>query len=70
MKATYRFRGMKTVEGRQMAEITYALTGNAKGSGTILILASDGSLWSNTANVQLETPMGNMRLTSVVRRQV
>jgi hypothetical protein len=53
VNATYKFNGLKTINNRRVAEITYTLSGGAKGNGTIHVLASDGTLWSNTASIQL-----------------
>jgi hypothetical protein len=51
LKAIYKFQGVKTVGGQKVAVITYSLTGGAKGSGTVLILASDGTLYSNSVKL-------------------
>lgn len=69
MKATYRFNGLKTVNGKSMAMITYALSGATTGSGTLLLLASDGTLYSNDAKLSVPNgPSSKVLVTSKMKR--
>jgi len=47
LDAVYKFAGIKTVNGKQLAVVTYSLTGAANGSGTMMLLSTDASLYSN-----------------------
>jgi hypothetical protein len=53
VKATYKFVGIKTVASKAMAVIAYSVTGGANGSGTLLVLVSDGTLYSNKARLTM-----------------
>lgn len=69
VRSTYRFQGMQTIGGKSMAVIDYTLTEGANGAGTLLILAKDGSLWSNKARLVLNAGTGPMTVVSeMVRR--
>lgn len=61
MKAKYTFVGMKTIKGKQVAEVRTSFTGNAMGKitggGTTLLLASDGSLYNANAKVNVAIQM-------------
>ncbi|CAN5423172.1 hypothetical protein BH11ARM1_BH11ARM1_11310 [soil metagenome] len=50
-KATYKFGGLKTVNGKSMAVVTFTLSGEVSGTGTLLLLASDGTLYSNKTRI-------------------
>jgi len=56
MDARYTFAGLKTVNGKPVAVINYTLKGYASGTGKMIILASDGTLYSN--QVQMRLMMG------------
>jgi hypothetical protein len=61
MKAVYTFVGMKTIKGKQVAEVKTSFSGNAMGKitggGTTLLLASDGSLYNANAKVNVAIQM-------------
>lgn len=57
--ATYTFKGMKTVNGKQMAELSVKTSGSASGTGTMLLLASDGSLFKSNINLNLKMQGAN-----------
>jgi hypothetical protein len=57
-KTTYRFKGIKSVKGKQVAELTLSSSGASKGikmsgSGTMLLLVSDASLFSLVTDQKL-----------------
>ena len=52
LNAKYKFAGLKTVDKKSVAVITYTITGSAAGSGTVLVLTSDGTLYRNSAKVK------------------
>jgi hypothetical protein len=51
--ATYVFKGIKTVGGKSVAELAVKTTGQASGSGTMLLLTSDGTLFKSQLNISL-----------------
>lgn len=53
LNATYRFMGVKTVSGRGVAVMNYAVSGAASGSGTLMVLTKDGTLFSNKMQLKL-----------------
>lgn len=53
INATYKFTGIKSVEGKQVAVINVSTTGESKGSGVIYLLVSDGSLYQSTLNMDV-----------------
>lgn len=57
--ATYTFKGMKMVNGKQMAELAVKTSGSASGTGTMLLLASDGSLFKSNINLNLKMQGAN-----------
>ncbi|MEZ0324316.1 MAG: hypothetical protein ACAH95_00275 [Fimbriimonas sp.] len=68
IKAMYKFGGLKTVNGKSMAVVSYSLSGGVTGGGTLLLLAADGTLYSNVAKITLNASAGNMRLSSEMKR--
>ncbi len=52
--ATYTFKGIRTVAGKQVAELAVKTTGQATGSGTMYLLASDGSLFRSSLVLNLK----------------
>jgi len=69
MQVIYKFQGVKTVAGKSMGVIGYTLSGGAKGSGTLLVLASDGTIYSNMTKLAFNTPAtGKIALTMEMRR--
>jgi hypothetical protein len=68
IKATYKFQGLKTVNGKSMAIVTYALTGGVSGSGTLQLLAADGTLYSNVAKIAITSQGANLRVNSEMKR--
>lgn len=74
VNATYTFKGFKTVNGKQMAELLVKTTGQAAGSGTMLLLASDGSLFRSSLrmNLAMNGPNGapsNFKVTAEITRK-
>lgn len=72
--ATYTFKGLKTVAGKQMAELAVKTTGQATGSGSMLILASDGSLYKSnlTLNLKMQGADGKpttYKITALITRR-
>jgi len=57
VKAKYRFLGMTTVQGKPAARVAMTMTSvgsaNASGTGTLVVLADDGSLWSTETHLAL-----------------
>jgi hypothetical protein len=69
LMGTYRFQGVKSIGGRQVAVITYSVAGAAKGSGTMTLLMSDGTLWTNQMKLSLSsTGTAPMTLVSTLKR--
>jgi hypothetical protein len=68
MKATYKFQGLKNVGGKSVAVLAYTLTGGVSGTGTLLLLASDGTIHSNTAKLKYSGPQGSMNIGSEMKR--
>ena len=60
LTATYTFKGVKTVAGKQVAELGVVTTGQATGSGSMLLLVADGSVYQSTLkmNLTVKTPDG------------
>jgi hypothetical protein len=52
--ATYTFKGVRSVGGKPMAELNVKTSGQAVGSGTMLILMSDGSLFQSKIKMDLQ----------------
>ena len=63
MHGTYRFAGLKTINGKVVAVITYQLRGFAEGTGTMTMLAKDGTLFSN--DTKLNMTGGGRSLTRI-----
>lgn len=53
MTATYTLAGIKTVRGKPVAVINFAVKGAAQGVGTEYLLISDGTLFGSDFNLQL-----------------
>lgn len=53
LDATYKFQGVKTIKGRGVAVVTYKFEGAAEGSGTMTLLMSDGTLYSNQSKMSV-----------------
>lgn len=68
--AVYRFAGIKSVEGRRVAVITYYLTGAAQGSGTMLLLTSDASIYSNEQTIGIPGMAKIDRLHVLTKRRL
>jgi len=54
LKAVYRFAGLKKINGVPVAVITYQLQGFAAGTGTMMVLVKDGTLYSNETRLNME----------------
>ncbi|MDR3691224.1 MAG: hypothetical protein P4L46_17725 [Fimbriimonas sp.] len=61
LEGKYRFAGLKQVNGHLVGVITYELSGPAEGTGTMMILASDGTMYSNDTRLT----MGGNKLTRI-----
>lgn len=69
LQAIYKFGGLKTDGGNQVAEISYSVSGTAKGTGTMLLLVKDGTIWRNQSKLSLSIGGGKpITLTSVLSR--
>ena len=69
MVAVYTFGGLKTVNGKSVAVMTYELGGNVKGKGTLLVLAADGTIYSNDATISVNSPTtGPVKVQSKLTR--
>ncbi len=68
LEAVYRFAGLKTVNGTDVAVITYSLKGVANGSGTMMLLVKDASLYSNEMLISVPGMNNIARLKTVMRR--
>lgn len=64
MNSTYTFKGFKTVGGKQVAEIAIKMTSAGSGgvgmtgTGTMTLLASDGTLHGSTMNIRTSMKQG------------
>ena len=58
---TYTFRGIRTVSGKQVALIDITLSGGTQGTGSLTLLVSDGTLFSN--NMKLGINAGGKSAT-------
>ena len=72
--ATYTFKGIKVVEGKQMAELGVKTGGQAPGSGTMLLMVKDGSLFRSQLkmDLQMTSPNGTAstyKVTAQISRQ-
>jgi len=70
-KTTYRFKGIKTVNKKKLADITLAMTPFSlvkSGSGEVFVSPVDGSLVSMTLNLTLSNPQGgpDMKVTTSI----
>lgn len=68
LNAVYTFEGVKTVDKKSVAMISYTISGSAAGKGMILVLASDGTLYRNSAKVKLSGPTGAITANTVLSR--
>jgi hypothetical protein len=68
LEATYKFRGLKKVGSTSVAEITYTLKGAATGSGTLRLLAKDGTIFSNQMRMSTSVQGNSLKLLSVMKR--
>ena len=64
----YVFAGMKKVDGLDVAVVTYSLTGFASGTGRLMLLTSDGSLYGNDTHISLNAAGAIERVHTVVSR--
>jgi hypothetical protein len=60
VKTIYKFLGMRTVDGKRMADLEVTVSGTGQmamsGKGRALMLASDGSLYRNTLDMKATIP--------------
>lgn len=69
MGAKYTFRGLKTIGGRSLAVIELTLTGGVSGSGQMLVLAADGTVFSSTTTVSVTVGSQTVKVqTSMTRK--
>lgn len=68
LTATYKFVGIKNVGGKQVALLSITTKGASRGSGTMQLLVSDGTLFSSHLSVDLkiQTPDGGTMNRSMV----
>ena len=74
IQATYVFKGIKVVNGKQMAELAVTTGGQASGTGSMFLLVSDGSLFRSTLkmNLKMVAPDGiptTYKVTADIKRQ-
>jgi len=67
MKGAYQFAGMKVFNGHQVGVITYSVSGPASGTGTMMILASDGTMYRNETRLSV-TGQATIRIRSTMTR--
>jgi hypothetical protein len=51
LNGLYRFQGTKTVDGEKVAVVAYDMKGAANGTGTVLFLMSDASIYRNEMSI-------------------
>jgi len=59
ISATYTFKGVKTVQGKPVAELAVKTSGQANGTGTMLLLVKDGSLFRSQLKMDLMMTSAN-----------
>ena len=74
ISAQYTLKGFKTVSGKQVAELAIKTTGQAAGTGSMLLLMSDGSLFRSNMNLNLSVTGPNgaamtYKVTANISRQ-
>ena len=74
ISATYTFKGIKTIAGKPLAELAIKTSGQASGTGTMLLFMSDGTLFRSTMNMNLQmtSPTGttsNYKVTAEITRK-
>jgi hypothetical protein len=69
LHAIYKFNGIKTVDGMEVAQLSYQVSGAAQGGGSMSLLVKDGTIWSNRSRLSLNMAGGKpLTLTFVVSR--
>lgn len=69
LHAVYKFNGIKTVDGMEVAQLAYQVSGAAKGGGSMSLLVKDGTIWSNRSRLSLTMAGGKpLTLTFTVSR--
>ena len=74
ISATYTFKGIKAIAGKPLAELAIKTSGQASGTGTMLLFMSDGTLFRSTMNMNLQmtSPTGttsNYKVTAEITRK-
>lgn len=74
ISATYTFKGVKVVEGKPMAELAVKTSGQAVGSGTMLLMMKDGTLFRSQLKMDLQMTSANgapatYKVTAQISRQ-
>jgi len=70
LDATYRFLGVKKINGINLAVLSFDMTGPAEGSGLMYIRTSDGTLESTETTVRLTAgPSSTTRVRMSVKRK-
>lgn len=75
MNGTYKFVGIKRVNGRELAEIAVDMKGSGgtggmtlTGKGTMFYLVSDGQLWSASINQNMGAQNMNLKMVVSIKR--
>ncbi len=68
MEGRYVFAGIKKVDGHDVAVVTYALSGFANGTGRLMLLATDGSMYGNETHLSLSAAGSIEKIHTVVTR--
>ena len=66
LDAVYQFAGPKQINGHEVAVINFRLSGAASGSGTMMLLTKDGSLYRNETFIDI----GVERVHSILNRKM
>lgn len=69
LDAKYKFVGFKKVSGTNVAVISYSIKGVATGAGTMMLLAKDGTLYSNTSKLTMAGVVGKLTISSSMKRK-
>lgn len=73
VNAKYKFVGVKSMGGKQVAQISVTMTGAGKtavsGNGAVYLLASDGSMFATTTNMKMNAGGKDMSMILDIKRQ-
>ena len=62
----FRFQGMKPTQNGPLAVISYSLSGGATGTGIMMLMPKDGSIYSNETNLSVSAPDAAIYLIHMV----